>query len=52
MSNAYSAQPQIQQWVGGRFFFPFLMKNSTTNRKNTTLRTKLEENTEHNILMD
>lgn len=51
MSNAYSAQPQIQQWVGGSFF-PFLMKNSTTNRKNTMLRTKLEENTEHNILMD
>lgn len=45
---AETKDSRVGEWV----FFPFLKKNSTTNRKGIMPRTKLEENMEHNTLID
>lgn len=47
MSETHLANPKDL-----RIFSPFLMKNSTMNKKGIMLRAKLGENTEHNILME
>ena len=47
MSETHLAKPKEL-----RIFLPFLMKNSTMDRKGTMLRANVGENTEHNTLID